>query len=90
MRIEKSFIDQTIEKTKFEVTATNRCVFVTAFLPNGFILNESSCALSEENFSKEVGEEICKKKIIDEMWKLYAFAKAEQMYDEIVDGGIVQ
>lgn len=44
-----------------------------AVLANGFELVESSSCVSEENYDKELGAEICMKKIRDKVWFLLGF-----------------
>lgn len=76
--ITQKFIDQMKQGTTFDVAHRyGRCTFVTAKLPNGFIINESSCSLLEKDFDPSIGESICRRKIEDKMWELYAFAKQE-------------
>lgn len=85
--ITQKFIDLMKEGTTYDTEHRyGRCTFVTATLPNGFIINESSCSLLEKDFDPAIGESICRRKIEDKMWELYAFAKAETGYQNLSSG----
>ena len=51
----------------------NKCTVVRAILCNGFEIIESSACVSEENYSEEMGAQICLGKIKDKVWFLLGF-----------------
>ena len=54
-------------------TLGEKCTVVRALLRNGFEIVESSACVSPENYSEELGREICLKKIKDKVWRLLGF-----------------
>lgn len=60
-------------------TIFEKVTLVAVRLPNGFVLTESSGAVSKENYSESVGREICLRKIDSELWKLEGYALQKQL-----------
>lgn len=54
-------------------TIGDKVTVVRAVLRNGFELVESSACVSKENYSEELGAQICMKKIKDKIWFLLGF-----------------
>ena len=54
-------------------TLGDKTTVVRAVLRNGFELVESSSCVSKENYSEELGAQICMKKIKDKVWFLLGF-----------------
>jgi len=54
-------------------TKQNKITIVIATLKNGFTIVESSACVSPENYSEELGTQICKDKIINQVWNLLGF-----------------
>lgn len=48
---------------------------VTAKLPNGWTITEQSACIDPDNYDHDLGVEICKKRIEDELWKLEGYRK---------------
>lgn len=63
-----NFISSIDTKTWGDRTTVVRCI-----LRNGFEIVESSSCVDPENYSKELGEEICMNKIRDKVWELLGF-----------------
>lgn len=57
-----------------------KMLVVACQLPNGFVIVESSGALSEENFNLDIGLECCRNRIIDKIWAYLGYVKAEEIY----------
>ena len=55
------------------MTLGEKTTVVRAVLRNGFEIVESSACVSAENYSEELGAEICKRKIEDKVWFLLGF-----------------
>lgn len=54
-------------------TLGDKTTVVRAVLRNGFELVESSSCVSKENYSEELGAQICMNKIKDKVWFLLGF-----------------
>lgn len=55
------------------LTLGDKTTVVRATLWNGFEIVEASSCVSPENYSQEIGAEICMKKIRDKVWMLLGF-----------------
>lgn len=62
------FIDD-IESSKLG----ERTTLVKVTLKNGFIITETSSAVSADNFDMEIGKRICLSKIKDKIWEFLGF-----------------
>ncbi len=73
-RVTQEQIDAIVENTVFHISKMlDKCTVVTAELPNGFIIVESSACVDPANYDHMIGTEICKKRIIDQIWKLEGY-----------------
>lgn len=54
-------------------TVFDKVTVVSVKLPNGFVITESSGAVSKENYDEEIGKEISLKKIEDKIWELEGY-----------------
>ena len=80
--ITKEHIDLIVSQTKFDVTTVfDKCTVVTAKLPNGFVITESSACVDPSNYDKELGFEICKEKIINKIWELEGYLLQDKLYE---------
>lgn len=67
-------IDDLFNKSEKKVeTYFDKCTVMTIQLPNGFVLVESSACVDRNNFSEEIGIEICTRKIKDKIWELEGY-----------------
>lgn len=72
-----------IENMEIEVTTMfDKCTVVSAKLPNGFVITESSACVSPENYSQDMGVDICIDKIVDKIWELEGYLLQETLYEE--------
>ena len=79
----KSILDETIFETK---KVYDKCTVVSAKLPNGFIITESSACVDPSNYDEELGKQICIKKIEDNIWELEGYKLQSQLYlDKMVN-----
>lgn len=70
--ISQEMVDNFI--SDFEVfTKQDKITIVIATLINGFTIVESSACVSSENYDKNLGSNICKKKIKDKVWSYLGF-----------------
>lgn len=73
-KVSKERIEEVLNSAKLTVkTIADKCTLVTCELKNGFILTQSSGAISKENYSEDIGKTECVKKIKDELWKLEGY-----------------
>ena len=70
--IGQEMVDDFIAHTEVQ-TLGDKTTVVRAVLRNGFELVESSSCVCKENYSKELGAQICMKKIKDKVWFLLGF-----------------
>ena len=70
--IAQEMVDDFIAHTEVQ-TLGDKTTVVRAGLRNGFELVESSSCVSKENYSEELGAQICMKKIKDKVWFLLGF-----------------
>lgn len=54
-------------------TLFDKVTVVTVQLPNGFVLSESAGAVSKENYSEEIGKQICMERIVNKVWELEGY-----------------
>lgn len=73
-RVTVEQIKAIMDGTTFHIqTVLGKCTVVTAQLPNGFILVESSACVDPVNYDEELGAQICKKRIEDKVWLLEGY-----------------
>lgn len=78
--ITQAQIDDLLSNADIEVsTIFEKVTLVAVRLPNGFVLTESAGAVSKENYSEDVGRDICLRKIASELWKLEGYALQKQV-----------
>lgn len=70
--ISSEMVEDFIAET-WTTTLGDKTTVVRALLKNGFELVESSACVSKENYSEEMGREICMEKIKDKVWFLLGF-----------------
>lgn len=70
--IDQEMVDDFIAHTEVQ-TLGDKTTVVRAVLRNGFELVESFSCVSKENYSEELGAQICMKKIKDKVWFLLGF-----------------
>ena len=70
--IGQEMVDDFIAHTEVQ-TLGDKTTVVRAVLRNGFEIVESSSCVSKENYSVDLGTQICLKKIKDKIWFLLGF-----------------
>lgn len=70
--ISKEMVDAFIDKVEVQ-TMGEKTTVVRAVLKNGYELVCSSACVSPENYSEEMGKDICLSKIKDQVWGLLGF-----------------
>lgn len=79
-RITPDHIKSVIDASTWTDTKIGRKTTVVCLtLPNGFEVIESSGCVDPLNYDHALGVEICKKRIIDQVWKLEGYALAHDL-----------
>lgn len=74
-------VTRIMEASEFDVkTIYGKVTVVTAKLPNGFTIVESSACVDPANYDEKIGVEICKKRIENEVWQLEGYLLQEYLY----------
>lgn len=82
-KVTEEYIYDLLAKSKITVdTVCEKVTIVTCELPNGFIIVESSGAISKENYSQEIGYETCMKHIVNKLWMLEGYLLANKLYEK--------
>lgn len=72
--VTKKQIDELWENSDITVMSVfDKCTVVAVKLPNGFVLVESSACVDPANYSREIGFDICKTKLINRIWELEGY-----------------
>ena len=61
-------------------TVGDKTTIVTATLPNGFVIVESSSCVDASNYDHSIGEDICMGKIVDKVWELEGYRLQDHVY----------
>jgi len=78
-------INKILEATTYTVnTVHDKQTIVTALLPNGFTITETSGCVDPVNYDMEIGVEICKRKITDRIWYLEGYLLQQKLYESEV------
>lgn len=76
-------IDKIVEATEFKTqTVYGKTTIVSAKLPNGFVITESSSCVDPANYNENIGFSLCKAKIVSEIWKLEGYKLQDKIYRE--------
>ena len=81
--VKEKDIDAILSKSQVKIeTKFNRVTIVTAKLPNGFCLTESSGAVDIRNYSEQIGAECCLERIKNKLWELEGYSLANDIYKD--------
>ena len=82
LTITQEYVSEIMNNSSFDVsTVFNKCTVVSCKLPNGFVITESSACVNPENYDKNIGMDICMKKIEDKVWELEAYRLQQYLYE---------
>lgn len=74
-------ITNLMDNAEFDVkTIFGKVTVVTAKFPNGFTVVESSACVDPANYSEEIGTEIVKKRIENQLWQLEGYLLQDKLY----------
>lgn len=81
-RVTEQDVKTILANSEFQGTVLfGKMLILACKLPSGFVIVASSGSMYEYNFDEKYGEEVCLKKIEDEVWKLEA-----HFLSKIIDG----
>ena len=81
--ITEEYIDEIMENSEFDVrTVFDKCTVVTCRLPNGFVISDYAACVNPENYSKDMGIEICYERIKNKIWELEAYRFQQFLWEE--------
>lgn len=81
-KITQEHINDILNETEFTVDEKyDKLTIVTAKLPNGFTIVESSGCVDPSNYDKELGITLCRKKIVDKIWYLEGYVLQTRLYN---------
>jgi hypothetical protein len=81
--VTQEHVNKIMKSSEFYVkTIFGKVTVVTAKLPNGFTIVESSACVDPANYDEKIGVEICKQRIENEVWKLEGYLLQEKLYRE--------
>ena len=70
-------IDRIMAGTECKVASVfGKTTVVTAKLPNGFTITESSSCVDPDNYDEKLGRTIAMKRIVDKLWDLEGYRLA--------------
>ncbi|MCZ9310621.1 Gp49 family protein [Weissella koreensis] len=80
-KVSEETINDLIANSDVDVeTIFDKVTRVSIKLPNGFVLTETSGAVSSENYDKNIGFEICMEQIKHRLWELEGYKLASSIY----------
>ena len=86
--VTKKQIDNILANSEIRVeTVYDKVTVVNCKLPNGFVLTEASGAVDKNNYDKELGKELCMKRITNKLWEFEGYALAKKMHEENAKSG---
>lgn len=80
-KITKEQIDEIVKNSTFHIQKVfDKCTVVSMRLPNGFILVESSACVDPKNFDYNLGQQICKEKLIGRIGELEGYRLQSELH----------
>lgn len=78
--VNKEHIDDLFERSDVNVqTVFNKTTIVSAKLPNGFVIVESTGCVDPANYSEEIGKNICVERIKNKLWELEGYLLQDKL-----------
>lgn len=72
--VTQSYIDALYRQADKTTTVVfDKCLILSVQLINGFVITESSACVDKDNFSEEIGKQICEEKIKNKLWELEGY-----------------
>lgn len=82
-RVKPEEVKAIIDASEIVVEDRFGCMTVVfAKLPCGFIVTETSACIDPANYSREIGTEICLKRIEDKVWELEGYHRMRAAHEK--------
>ena len=81
--ITEEYIVEIMENSEFDVrTVFDKCTVMTCRLPNGFVITEYSACVNPDDYSMDLGANICYDRIKNKIWELEAYRLQQFLWEE--------
>ncbi|MCO7177023.1 Gp49 family protein [Sporolactobacillus kofuensis] len=78
--VTQEHIDDIFKHSEIKVqTVFDKTTVVSAKLPNGFVIVESTGCVDPANYSEEIGKEICIERIKNKIWELEGYLLQDKL-----------
>lgn len=85
-RVTSDMVDELIDNSEVIVdTLFDNCTMVALRLPNSFVIVETSACVDPDNYSEEIGFDICMERIRNKVWELEGYKLCNELYPDYVD-----
>lgn len=85
-RVTSDIVDELIDNSEVIVdTLFDNCTMVALRLPNSFVIVETSACVDPDNYSEEIGFDICMERIRNKVWELEGYKLCNELYPDYVD-----
>lgn len=85
-RVTSDMVDELIDNSEVIVdTLFGNCTMVALRLPNSFVIVETSACVDPDNYSEEIGFDICMERIRDKVYELEGYKLCNELYPDYVD-----
>lgn len=72
--VTQAHVEDIFNRTELQYdTIFGKCTVLTAKLPNGFIIVESSACVDPANFDEQIGADICNERVKNKIWELEGY-----------------
>lgn len=74
-------IDAILAETEVKVASVfGKTTVITAKLPNGFTITESSSCVDPDNYNEEMGRNLAMRKVVDKLWELEGYRLQSNLF----------
>ena len=85
-RVTSDMVDELIDNSEVIVdTLFDNCTMVALRLPNSFVIVETSACVDPDNYSEEIGFDICMERIRNKVWELEGYKLCNELHPDYVD-----
>lgn len=85
-RVTSDMVDELIDNSEVIVdTLFDNCTMVALRLPDSFVIVETSACVDPDNYSEEIGFDICMERIRNKVWELEGYKLCNELYPDYVD-----
>lgn len=85
-RVTSDMVDELIDNSEVIVdTLFDNCTMVALRLPNSFVIVETSACVDPDNYSEEIGFDICMERIRNKVYELEGYKLCNELHPDYVD-----